>query len=74
MTNEDMLLQRIGGVLTVPVYEATDASVRESYMYAQLALRGIDTETIGTALTVELSSAFDVWLAQVKAEAREEKR
>lgn len=41
----------------------TDASLRESFMYAQLVVRGLDTNMIGTPLTVELSKAFDAYFA-----------
>ena len=53
---------------TDQVLEPTDASVRESFMYAQLAVRGLDTNAIGTPLTVKLSAAFDGWLAAHDAE------
>ena len=40
----------------------TDASVRECVMYGNLHIRGEDTRSIGTRLTVEISKAFDAWL------------
>ena len=52
-----------------PVRPVTDASARESFMYAQLAVRGVDTDSIGTALTIELSKAWDTYLAGVRAQA-----
>jgi len=48
---------------TDEVLEPTDMSVRQSFMYAQLAVRGLNTNMIGTELTVKLSTAFDRWLA-----------
>lgn len=52
--------------------KVTDASVRECVLYGNLHLRGEDTDQIGTSLTVEISDAFDRWLASVKAEAWDE--
>lgn len=49
--------------------KVTDASVRECVLYANLALRGEDTNQIGTALTVEISEAFDAWKAEIRSEA-----
>ncbi len=53
----------------IPV-RVTDASVRECVMYANLLLRGEDTNQIGTKLTVEISEAYDRWLEGVRSEAR----
>ena len=39
-------------------------------MYAQLAVRGLDTNMIGTPLTVKLSESFDQWLAAEAAAVR----
>ena len=50
------------------VNKVTDASLRQSFMYAQLAVRGLDTNMIGTSLTVELSKAFDAYFAAHDAE------
>lgn len=55
--------------MSIPV-KVTDASVRESVMHANLYFRGEDVNQIGTPLTVEISKAYDGWLAQVRAEAR----
>ena len=45
-------------------YTPTDASVRESFMYAQLSGRGLDTNQIGTSTTVNLSEKYDRWLSE----------
>lgn len=61
----------------VPV-RVTDASVRECVMFGNLHLRGEDTNSIGTPLTVEISEKYDDWLAdrdrKIAAEAWEEGR
>lgn len=61
----------------VPV-KVHDASVRECVMYANLNLRGLDTNQIGTHITVEISQAYDAWLtahnARIASEAAEKAR
>ena len=52
----------------------TDASVRECVMYANLHGRGEDTNQIGTALSVQISSAFDAWILAHDAELTEKVR
>lgn len=52
--------------------KVTTASVRECVMYANLLLRGENTNQIGTALTVAISNEFDRWLAKVKLDAYED--
>ena len=49
----------------IPVLPVTVAGARESFMYAHLAIRGVDTKTIGTKLTIELSEAWDAFIAGV---------
>jgi hypothetical protein len=41
---------------------ASDLTVQQSFIYAQLALRGEDTNQIGTELSVAISAEFDRWL------------
>ena len=57
--------------MSIPV-KVTDASVRECVLYANLHLRGEDTNQIGTPMTVEISGAFDRWLAEHDAKVRAE--
>jgi primosomal protein N'' len=51
------------------VREATNASIRESFLYAQLHVRERDTNEFATPLTVKLGRSFDRWLAKEKADA-----
>lgn len=51
-----------------PVRPVGHASARESYMYAQLHVRGEDASQIGTPLTVALSRAWDDYIASVRTE------
>lgn len=48
--------------------KATDRTVKESFLYAQVAVSGEKTDQIGTPLTVEITKEFDRWLAQHDAE------
>lgn len=53
------------------IREMTDAAIRESFLYAQLHLRGHDTNEFATGVTVALNGAFDRWLAAHDREVAE---
>lgn len=52
----------------MPPVAVSDASVRECVMYANLVLRGENSDQIGTPLTVAISTEFDRWLTGHDAE------
>lgn len=55
----------------IPV-KVTDASVRECVLWANLAIRGLDTNAVGTSMTVAINEAYDRWLAEVAKAAKVE--
>ncbi len=59
---------------TDEVREVTNTALRESYLYAQLHVRGHHTDELGTKLTVSLNKAFDRFFASVRRDAQAEQR